>query len=81
MKRVYQNVTIEVEVSATLEGIGQWEDYGVPGSPRWWTVDPSKIEGKVDILGVQVELPKEVMDMIFELMAEEADEYKWEEME
>lgn len=28
-----------LDVSAEVEGEGQWEDYGVPGSPRWFQID------------------------------------------
>jgi hypothetical protein len=30
---------LERDVTFEVEGEGQWEDYGVPGSPRWLQID------------------------------------------
>jgi len=32
-----------LDVSAEVEGEGHWDDYGVPGSPRWFQIDAIRV--------------------------------------
>lgn len=44
-------------VTVTMTAQGEWDDYGVPGSPRWMEPDLTTVEVRsIDILGVDCEL-------------------------
>lgn len=36
-------------VVASVEGEGQWEDYGVPGSPRWFQIEAVRVTWPVAV--------------------------------
>lgn len=66
----YETGAVEVTFSAT----GYWDDYMVPGSPRWVQWDDIKIEA-LTILGVEVDpqsLPPDLASAILAL-ADETD--------
>lgn len=62
----------EIEVGFTAET--ERNDYGVPGSPVWYSVDPDSIKvHALAILGLDVDiaaLPKDLQDAIYALADE-----------
>jgi len=42
----------EDDVLAELQGRGDWEDYGVRGSPRWLEIYDADLTGKIEVNGV-----------------------------
>lgn len=67
------------DFTATLEATGQWDDYGVPGSPRWVSAEDPRITS-VEFLGRDVppaQLPEAMEAAILEL----ANDLEWEPAE
>lgn len=77
-----QTVKFTVECSASIEASAHWDDYGVPGSPRWISYEPEDFaDSTVDIAGVTCklsELPKDLRDELYHWAIEELKEDKWE---
>ena len=71
-----------VEVSAT--GNAVWDDYGVPGSPRWITIDDIMID-EIVVNGIVYSFKKlcevfgaELADDLHSVCAEAAEKGEWE---
>ena len=78
----HQTVTIELECQSEIKATGNWEDYGVPGSPRWMQYEPVDFSGlTIDIAGVTValkDLPIELRNAIWKLAYEASHDGEWE---
>ncbi len=85
MARVTQTISIEVEVTAQIDATAHKDDYGVPGSPVWWNVEPDEwAESHIDIAGVKVslsDLPEALRRALWEQCTDATDEWKWEAYE
>lgn len=82
MKRVTQTISIDIPVTARIDAIARKDDYGVPGSPVWWDIEPKDwSDVSIEICGVKVpvkSLPVELRSAIWEAVCDDADEWKWE---
>lgn len=74
-----QTVTAEIEVTATIEGAGAWDE---DAQGRFYAYEPHTWgDLTVDIAGVTVklsELPKTLKDALWDCLMEEIDDDKWE---
>lgn len=77
-----QTVTAEIEVTATIEGRGEWDE---DSRGRFYAYDPVDwADLTIDIAGVTVklsELPKTLKDSLWDCFMEEIEDGKWEVQE
>lgn len=80
-----QTISVEITLDAEIEATGQWDDYGVPGSPRWVEYEPKDWgDYTVDIAGVTVklvDLPEELRKALWDHAMEGIDDDRWEQDE
>jgi len=75
----------DVEMAFTAEM--EWDDYGVPGSPRW--LSPTNIKwGNYEVDGIELtaaqmlaQFGKEAVDELDKMLEHTLDEAEWEEEE
>lgn len=75
-----QDVEVEVTVECTFTGKGHWEDYGVPGSPRWFEIEPDGLGGHVTIAGERFQLrdlPKKLQDVLHDAAVDQIKDDEW----
>ena len=81
--RVQTTVTYD-DIQAVFSATMVKDDYGVPGSPTWWSPEDIELE-EVTILDVTFSgkkeldtLPDKLVDHIMEVMLESVDTQDWE---
>lgn len=84
MTRVQTTVTYD-DIQAVFSAILVRDDYGVPGSPVWWTPEDITLE-EVSILDVTFSgkkeldtLPGKLIEAIYEMITDRTDAEEWEE--